>query len=172
MAKSYYQIIPLAKLILNGCGISISEGELIGTSFLIRTPEIIENGLRSIICDGIPELAVTKKRKILGDSGLSMNPDIVFGEGIAVADIKYKYFSNDWNRNDLNQAVAFATAFECDRCALLGFINNTAGKRPRSVQVGQVNATTLGWPATVEMSPEDAANLVISEVKDWLLQCN
>jgi 5-methylcytosine-specific restriction enzyme subunit McrC len=92
LSQNYVHSVSLARLILDGCGISLSDGKTHGTSFLVRTPELIEDGLRSIIETGLPNIPVKKRRQILGDSGLSINPDIVFGDGLAIADVKYKYF--------------------------------------------------------------------------------
>ena len=46
--------------------------------FFIRTPEPVENGLRSILKIGSQNLRVTKRRFMLGDSGLSdgVAPDV------------------------------------------------------------------------------------------------
>lgn len=145
LSKSYIHPISLAHLILDGCGISLSDGKTQGTSFLLRTPEIIEDGLRSIIAEELPNIQVKKRRQMLGDSGISINPDIVFGNGLAIADIKYKYFGRDWNRNDFNQIVAFATAFDSRRCALFGFVNELATPRINNVKVGRVEATRIVW---------------------------
>ena len=126
LSKHYLHPISLASLILDGSGISLSDGKTVGTSFLLRTPEIIEDGIRSIIAGGFPALSVKKRRQILGESGLSMNPDIVFGNNLAIADVKYKFLGRDWNRNDFNQIIAFATAFQTEQCALFGFSKDPA----------------------------------------------
>lgn len=168
LSKNYIHPISLALLILDGCGISLSNGKTQGTSFLLRTPEIIEDGLRSIIAEGLPSIQVKKRRQMLGDSGISMNPDIVFGNRLAIADVKYKYFGRDWNRNDFNQIIAFATAFEIQRCALFGFISEPVFPKPGLVQVGQVEATRIAWPVGPGTSPEVVSQTMIEGLHDWL----
>ena len=86
-------MVPLALLVLAGCGISSTAGKQVGTAFLIRTPDLIEDGMRNMLSELLPEAAITKRRLILGESGLSMNPDLVFGAGSAVGDVKYRYLS-------------------------------------------------------------------------------
>lgn len=51
------------------------------------------------------------KRGVQAEGGISFTPDIVFGSGEIVADIKYKIIGADWTRSDLYQIVAFGTAF-------------------------------------------------------------
>jgi len=168
LTKSYIHSLSLARLIFDGCGISLSDGQTQGTSFLLRTPEIIEDGLRSIIAEGLPNIQVSKRRQMLGDSGISMNPDIVFGNRLAIADVKYKYFGRDWNRNDFNQVVAFATAFDSQRCALFGFVSDPVCPRPGIVQVGRVEATRIAWPVGLGSSPEVASRAMLEGLSYWL----
>ncbi len=169
LSKNYTQPISLAHLILDGCGISLSDGRTQGTSFLLRTPEIIEDGLRSIIADGLPNIQVKKRRQMLGDSGISMNPDIVFGNRLAIADVKYKYFGRDWNRNDFNQIIAFATAFESQRCALFGFVSESLFPKITVVNVGRVEATRIAWPVDLNVSPESVALTMVENLHHWLI---
>lgn len=168
LTKNYIHPISLARLILDGCGISLSDGQTQGTSFLLRTPEVIEDGLRSIIAEGLPNIQVNKRRQMLGDSGISMNPDIVFGNRLAIADVKYKYFGRDWNRNDFNQIVAFATAFDSQRCALFGFVSDPVFPRPGIVQVGRVEATRIAWPVGSGTSPEAVSQTMLAGLSYWL----
>jgi 5-methylcytosine-specific restriction enzyme subunit McrC len=168
LSQSYVQSVSLARLILDGCGISLSDGKTQGTSFLVRTPELIEDGLRSIIAMGLPNIAVKKRPQILGDSGISMNPDIVFGDGLAIADVKYKYFERDWNRPDFNQIVAFATGFGSRRCALIGFIAGSFSTKARVVRVGPVEVTRIAWPVGGAERPESIAKAMVDELADWL----
>lgn len=169
LTQNYTHPISLARLILDGCGISLSDGKTQGTSFLLRTPEIIEDGLRSIIAEGLPQIQVTKRRQMLGESGISMNPDIVFGDRLAIADVKYKYFSRDWNRNDFNQIVAFATAFDSPRCTLFGFISESVSPKHGLVQVGRVEATRIAWPVGPGTAPENVSQEIIENLQNWLL---
>lgn len=168
LSKSYIRPISLARLILEGCGLSLSDGRTQGTSFLMRTPEVIEDGLRSIIAEGLPNIGVRKRRQMLGDSGISMTPDIVFGNRLAVADVKYKYFGREWNRNDLNQIVAFATAFDCQLGALFGFVSGSEFPPATSVQVGRVKACRIAWPVGPGASPEVVTQTIIEQLNGWL----
>ncbi|MNH81512.1 5-methylcytosine-specific restriction enzyme subunit McrC [compost metagenome] len=171
LSKSYINPISLARLLLDGCGLSLSDGKTQGTSFLMRTPEVIEDGLRSIIAEGLPDIGVRKRRQMLGDSGISMNPDIVFGNRLAIADVKYKYFGREWNRNDFNQIVAFATAFDCQLGALFGFVNGPEFPPATSVQVGRVKACRIAWPVGPGASPEVVTQTIIEQLNGWLSNC-
>ena len=171
LSKSYSRAIPLAQLILSGCGISSTAGKLVGTAFLVKTPEIIEDGLRSILASSLPNVAIAKRRLLLGDSGLSMNPDLVFGSHIAVGDVKYRYLTPDWNRSDLNQVVAFATAFQCPASLLLGFAREALDPLPRRVPVGSVTTTSLAWVASSAVDPAQSAANLGAQVRSWYAKC-
>jgi len=168
-SRKYAQVIPLAKLLLDGCGLSVSVGGHLGSSFLIRTPEIVENGLRAVLCGALPEFKVTKQRQMLGDTGLSMNPDLVINDGLVVGDIKYKYLMSDWNKPDMNQVVAFASAFGSQQCAVFGFVRSVEAQQPRAVPVGAIKVRTFGWVASPELLPVDSAANFSAKVRDWLL---
>lgn len=172
LSKSYSRAIPLAQLILSGCGISSTSGQLVGTAFLVKTPQLIEDGLRSILSDCLPGIAVAKRRLLLGDSGLSMNPDLVFATHVAVGDVKYRYLTADWSRADLNQVVAFATALQCSASLLLGFSRDALAPLPRSVPVGSVAATSLAWVASTAMDPSQSAARLGNQVQQWFEKCS
>lgn len=171
LSQSYSRAIPLARLILSGCGISSSAGTLVGTAFLVRTPELIEDGLRRILSEYLPGIAVAKRKLFLGDTGLSMNPDLVFGTQVAVGDVKYRYLARDWNRPDLNQVITFATAFQCSACLVLGFTSDTGAALPRAISVGSVAATSLAWVAAEDIAPSASAALLGAQVKQWFERC-
>lgn len=171
LSKSYSRAIPLAQLILSGCGISSTSGKLVGTAFLVKTPELIEDGLRTILADSLPHVAIAKRRLLLGDSGLSMNPDLVFSTRVAVGDVKYRYLTPDWNRPDLNQVVAFATAFQCPASLLLGFSRDALAPLPRRVPVGSVTATSLAWVASSAIDPAQSAAQLGAQVRSWYAKC-
>jgi hypothetical protein len=135
---------------------------------LIRTPELIEDGLRSLLSAAYPEADVKKRRLMLGDSGLSVNPDLVFGRNHGVGDVKYRYLRPDWNRSDLNQLVTFATAFGSVRAALLGFIRDASDEQPRTVPVGPVVASVFAWNASGSVMPEDSEAQLTLQFRKWL----
>jgi 5-methylcytosine-specific restriction enzyme subunit McrC len=168
LSRSYLRVIPLALLVLAGCGISTSLGKSTGTTFLIRTPELIEDSLRSILSEALSAVGIAKRRLMLGESGLSVNPDLVFGMDIGVGDVKYRFLGSDWNRADLNQLVAFATAFGCKQAILLGFVRESTSSRPKAVPMGQVQASAYGWIASDSVAPEDSAARLVAHVGHWL----
>jgi 5-methylcytosine-specific restriction endonuclease McrBC regulatory subunit McrC len=168
VSKSYARVLPLAKLVLNGCGITLASGGYRGTSFLIRSPEIIENGYRAVIAEALPDMKVVKQRQLLGDTGLSMNPDLVIGDGLAIGDIKYKHLTAHWNSPDLNQAVAFASSFRSNNCAVFGFVSGNNAPQPRPVPVGSIRVRTFGWVASGTTAPEDSATNLKQQVQGWV----
>ena len=168
LSQSYARACSLAQLILGGCGITTSSGPCLGTTFLIRTPEVVEDGLRNILSQALPNYSISKRKMMLGDTGLSMAPDLVFGKNRAIGDVKYRLLGSDWHRADLNQIVAFATAFGASECAVFGFIGSRGAARPKPVPVGQVKVKTFGWISSSDTLPQQSAEQLVSDVKSWL----
>ena len=168
LTVKYTRAIPLAHLVLSGCGLSHTKGIHTCTAFLLRTPEMIEDALRSILKAGLPEIAVAKCGIALGETGLSMNPDLVFGAGVAVGDVKYRHLGHDWARADLNQVVAFATAFHAEKCAVFAFSRDADAPLPRQVPVGHINAKAFGWVASDSSTPEQSAKAIVRGARLWL----
>lgn len=168
LSASYSTVFPLSLLVLSGLGITVAAGRSLGRAFLVRTPEIIEDGLRSVLQSGLAGTTVTKRRLMLGDSGLSINPDLVFGESLAVADVKYRIVTSDWAKADLNQIVTFATGFRSSSAALLGFSLDACPRLPRAVPIGDVRAFAFSWLAVEGISPEQSASTLVAEIAAWL----
>lgn len=171
LTKDYERALPLAHLVLRAAGVAPNIGRLSGRAFLVRTPEIIEDGLRSLLSSRLAPVEVRKRRISIGASGFTMNPDLVFGEGVAVADVKYRYFSDKWHRASLYQAVAFAAAFRCQSCAILGFAGS-GGQTPASVSVGDIVARAFAWDADGDADPSASADRLVGEVGQWLAETN
>jgi 5-methylcytosine-specific restriction enzyme subunit McrC len=169
LTTRYSQVLPLALLILNGYGISAKIGLHVGTAFLIRTPELIEDGLRSILVENRHGMSVKKRKLWLGDSGLSLNPDLVFGSDIAIGDIKYRKLTNQWSDSDRNQIVTFATGFCCRHAALVGFSSDEDGVvSPPAISIGAVALRAFTWSVAEESSPEQSQVKFIEQLDRWL----
>jgi hypothetical protein len=93
-----------------------------------------------------------------------VHPDIVFGSGWAVADVKYKLSQEGWNRPDLYEVVAFAAAFRCLDAALICF--SGVGLPPRTVAVGETNVRRVAWNCGVD--PVTASRALGEAISDWL----
>lgn len=171
LTVNYTQLLGLSRLVLAGLGLTVAAGRHVGTAFLIRTPELIEDGLRSILKDGLQDIKVTKRRLMLGDSGLSINPDLVFGNTIAIADVKYRTLGKHWSKSDLNQVVTFATGFRTNAAAVLGFSTDDDAL-PRAVLIGDVKVNAFAWSASDGIAPHASADKFVATVRGWLYQLN
>lgn len=81
--------------------------------------------------------------------------------------MKYKWSSDDWNRADLYQAVAFAVAFHTRATALVGF-RSSAPPMPKRVQVGEIEVQELYWLAEANLLPAREAERLAVSVERWL----
>lgn len=167
LTYAYTRALPLAKLVLEGFGVSSRIGKVAGAAFLVRTPELIESGLRNIISEAVVGARVSKNRLYLGASGASLNPDIVVDDGLAIGDVKYKYVNADWHRPSLYQIVAFATGFRSSDAAIIGF-SSSSSKVPSPLQVGDVRAVTIPWVASSDLSPPESEAWFKGAVASWV----
>jgi 5-methylcytosine-specific restriction enzyme subunit McrC len=118
----YADALALAKSLLAGVSRELEVGEDRAWTFLLRTPEMVELGLRRVLARELaPAWKVEKRGLRLSSSTLTLNPDLVFEDGAAVGDVKYKLATREWRRGDLYQAVAFATGFRAASSLVVDF---------------------------------------------------
>jgi 5-methylcytosine-specific restriction endonuclease McrBC regulatory subunit McrC len=166
--SSYYRDgFLLAKEVIAASGRSLRRGDRKSWTFLFRTPIPVEEGLRSIIRDGLKPLAVRKTSVALGGTTKSVKPDLVFGDCAAVGDVKYKTGKLDWNRGDLYQVVAFATAASVQSAVLVDF-RPPGTKTLEPVWFDQVKVSNVSWPADPTLSSEEAGVALVAQIKTAL----
>jgi len=170
LSSRYRDAHPLALSILSSTGIDLDSGGTSAWTFLFRTPESVEEGLRNTLQRHLqPDCAVRKTGKVLlGDRRRSLNPDLVFGDNEAVGDIKYRLAnSNDLERSDANQVTAFATAYRVDKAAIIAF-GHTDDRRPAPwAAFGPVRVNGFSWNCD-EAFPERAAINLAEQLREWL----
>jgi 5-methylcytosine-specific restriction endonuclease McrBC regulatory subunit McrC len=164
----YREPIALAANVLAGDARALEHGRNPARSFLFRTPDLVEEGLRRCVAALLaPRWQVEKRGLRLGNTPLTFTPDLLFNEGLATGDVKYKLAQPEWNQADLYQAVAFATAFRARAAVVVSF--RTPGARtPAPVPVGPVRVAHITWRADDEIAPADAASELAANVDQWL----
>jgi len=163
----YREPFALARQVVSGSGRDVSEGVESAWTFLIRTPEMVEAGIRAVLAERLPGVLVTKEARTAIGSKLTFNPDLVFNHGAWVGDVKYKLAGADWSRGDLYQAIAFAEAFRTRRACVVLFGRSDQAELPE-VEVGSKRVTSLRWLVDAS-SPWQAADGLASDATAWLL---
>ena len=167
-AHYYRSAVRLAIHIIQGHARTIEHGSHEAWTFLIRTPPMVEDGLRNVLRDHLGgRWGTAKSSKQLRGSTMTVNPDIVVDGGLAIADVKYKLAQSEWRRADLYQAIAFAVAFESRDAALIGFDGSSKVWKP-DVQIGDIRVRDLSWNADPDMDPKDSGHLIASQMGRWL----
>jgi 5-methylcytosine-specific restriction enzyme subunit McrC len=163
----YTDAITLAIHILRGVGRALGHGVQSAWAFLIRTPEMVEDGVRAVLDGGLGAGHVQKRGIRLTDSTLTFNPDLLFDNGRAVADVKYKLSGGAWDRSDLFQVIAFAEAFRARDGAIVRF--RSPGTRTMStLVVGDKRIAELTWPADERVDPAESAAQLVAATRAWL----
>ena len=165
--KAYVDALELAYEVIGGQGRTISSGASLSKTFLFKTPDLIESGITSILNSAKLGQKVEKRGKVLLPSKVSVNPDLVIGPIPFTGDVKYKIQHGDWNRNDLGQAVLFATAFSSPRSLVVSFAESI-DDQPEFVPVGPIGVTALSWRFGDGWSPEESSLDFIKRYESWL----
>jgi len=168
LTHRYADTIAFAKVLLRGGGTRIAHGAAHGWCFLIRTPELVEAGIRAVLQRALnSRYTVQKKGRKLAGSTFTLNPDLVFGGGLAVGDVKYKNIDPEWSRSDLYQVVAFAAGFDCDRAVIVGFSNgSTAG--PIAIRFGKIGVEAFAWDVSPSSEPEASGTVLAAQIAAFL----
>ncbi len=167
--RSYYyrDAIALALLIIRAIEISLEAGMNRAWTFLIRTPEAIEDGIRTVLREGLsPAVAVEKRETRLLPSSLRIKPDLRFFPNGEVGDCKYKLYGRDWLRSDLYQSVAFAAGVRSARSCVIAFTEG-GDSYPIDVVFGDISVTALLWDVSIS-EPQAAAAQMAQQCLAWL----
>lgn len=162
--------LALARHILRGERRTLENGTRDAWTFLIRTPEMVESGLRQALSERLPGRQVKLGTISLPGTTMTANPDLVFDGGLAVADVKYKLSGKDWRRPDLYQAVAFAAAVRTEHAAIIGFAPEEPVSEPH-VYFGDISVRAIDWIADSSAPPESAADELAQRIEVWLNSC-
>ncbi len=166
----YKDALTLAHNVLDGHGRLIQAGEHVAWTFLLRTPEPVEDGIRKLLQNRIGHRwKITKQGRRVVGSAMTLNPDLVFDRGLATADVKYKLIGSDWRRNDLYQAIAFATIYETNAAAIFGFRRSVDDSLP-DLGIGALKVRHVDWIADSAVSPIVASDQFVRSVESWVAE--
>ena len=167
-SSHYGDALTLAKLIIEGTTFDLSTGIGEAWTFLIRTPEAIESGVRAVLAEGLsPQFTVRKYGTTLRPGTMQVQPDLRFDPIGHVGDVKYKKFGSDWPRGDLYQSVAFAAGCGAQRSCVISMGVGNSAKLP-NVKFGDIEVTSMLWDAREETEPSEAARQLIADCHAWL----
>ncbi len=158
----------LARQVLAGQGIEMLSGEMLAWTFLIRTPDLVEEDIRNLLQEALrPAWHLEKEGRQLIGAPITLNPDLVFEHGRLVGDVKYKLLSA-WNQSDLYQAIAFATGYRASGALVISFLTDPQQTKLPDLIVGNLPVTPLTWMASGEVTPQQACGTLVEQVERWL----
>lgn len=160
-----------SKVLLSSAGLNLNGGRSQSRSFLIKTPYLIEEGLRNILRAGLPTMGVHKPapKNLDANFSISANPDLGFTAGdLLTGDIKYKTADPLLKRSDLMQASFFALAFEAPRGLIIDFQISPAAFFEQ-VKVSNIVISRIPWNVSLGLPPEKTESIFVNDVKTWLI---
>jgi 5-methylcytosine-specific restriction enzyme subunit McrC len=156
----------LARELIRATGRTLEAGSQRSWTFLLRTPALIEEGIRQLLAAGLAPTAVRRRSVQLPGSAMTVNPDLVFGDRAShVGDVKYKLGAGEWTRSDLYEVVAFAAALRARAAAIVCFRPTAADALP-DVRIGDHAVREVVWPTATD--PAAAAASVVDQAGRWL----
>jgi 5-methylcytosine-specific restriction enzyme subunit McrC len=159
--------LALARNMLENVRRTLTHGEEDVWTFLIRTPELVEAGIRNELRRRfIAEANIRKELIPIGDT-MTVAPDLVFGSIDAIGDVKYKLARGRWLRSDLYEAVAFATAARSSHACVIGFRHH-GDPYPPVVTFGDTEIRYFCWVCDESVRPELAGDALAEEIAAWL----
>jgi 5-methylcytosine-specific restriction enzyme subunit McrC len=171
-ASHYREPVAFAKWVLLGQGVAPRESEHGARTFLLRSPELIEDGIRNILADRLEaHWGLQRKphgRQVIG-APITLNPDLVFDGAPVTGDVKYK-LPQKWDRRDLEQAVVFATGFKAEKACIVHFEHGHVekGSSLAELRVGNLEVTAFAWNFGEDVDPSEAAQALVTQVSTWL----
>ncbi len=162
-STNYAEGILLAKEVIAATGRSLSAADAKTWTFLFRTAIPIEEGLRAILSEAFRPVPVRKSSFPIGGVSMRANPDLSFGGPSAIGDVKYKIGDGTWDRGDLYQLVAFATAAGVNTALLVDFRPDPRPPLP-PLKFGDIDVLNASWRLIPEESPNGAAEKLVQEV--------
>jgi 5-methylcytosine-specific restriction endonuclease McrBC regulatory subunit McrC len=164
----YADAVDLCCRVLGVVGTNVAAGAQFGRTFLIPTPGLIEDGVRTILRRALSPVSVSKQGKVMdGDVYFSVNPDLVFSNGLVTGDVKYKVASAAWNRGDVQQASMFAAGFST-KAAVITTFSCAEAIGDLVMQLGELELRRIVWDARDDVSPGDAEESFVARVGAFL----
>jgi hypothetical protein len=164
----YRDALALARHVLRATGRTLTAGVQGARSFLIRSPEMVEEGLRNYLNKSLgPQYRVVKQGRQLKGSKMTLTPDLLFLPSGATGDVKYQISQGAWSRSHIYQGVTFATEFRTLHGLVISFSTATSSALA-DVRIGEVSLHSVTWNATSDSSAEESAQDVSDQVSGWL----
>jgi 5-methylcytosine-specific restriction enzyme subunit McrC len=165
-AQRYSEPLELARQLIEGTGRRPDPGTDASVGFLIPTPSNVEEGIRRLLQSRLLPERLPQKRKWNLEGGVALEPDLVFGSGVAVGDVKYRLYEGKWKRSEVFQLTTYAAAARCSRALLIGFSRQVLD--PYDLVVGNHRLRLVTWAAADSHDPEGEAQRLVDAVADFI----
>ena len=164
--QRYSEPFELAKQIIEGTGRRPDPGEDASVGFLFNTFGNVEKGILKILQNMLTSKLTPKKGTWPLEGGVTLMPDLVFGNNVSVGDVKYRLYDGSWTRSEVFQLTTYAAEAMCERAVLVGFSEQFLP--PHDLKVGKHTLRLITWTADEMVDPREEAERVVLEISQFL----
>lgn len=173
LSMGFAPALGLARRLISNRGYRSTQSDQYTQPFLLKTFELIETGIRTILATGFRDSHAIDKSTIFYQDQKKAAPDLVFtakrtNARVATGDVKYK-FADSWDshRVDLYQATYFATAARV-RAGCTIYFSEQPLRPDISEFPGDISLRQLYWNCASNTSPRDSEEKLLLEVQEML----
>lgn len=167
-SQHYRDAFCLAGHVIRALGRALVHGDHLAWTFLVRTPTMVEEGVRRVLQRHFGAERIQKYGRRLRATTMTLTPDLVIDDGAAVADVKYKCAMGAWNRADMFEVNAFATEFRTSRALIIDFQTSTETTALSPIAIGDTVISHLPWEASLDRSSDEAATMLCDKFERWM----
>ena len=165
-AQRYAEPLALARQLIAGTGRRPRKGAEASAGFLVPTPTNVEAGIRNLLHERLPPELGPRKRRWTLEGGVTLEPDLEFGKGVAVGDVKYRLYSGKWRREEVFQLTTYAAAAKSSRALLIGFSKQELPAA--DLVVGNHRLRLVTWHATESRDPSVEAQRLVDAAIEFI----
>ena len=173
LSMGFAPALDLARRIVSAGGYQSTSSDIPARPFLLRTYDLVELGMLSILARDLAGSFKVRKTTINYDVSKHASPDLVFqsrlsGQTVATGDVKYKLDAS-WleERSDLYQATYFATAANVKLGSTIYF-SEVHREPDMTEQPGNLQLAQFFWNCSASSAPDDSRKTLVSSVREWL----
>lgn len=144
-------------------------GDASAYAWLISAPLLVQEALCNLLNSRLPVSVRSSNEDLESPIGDRLALDLKFGNGLAVADVKYRFAKKPWEpRRDAYQVIAYATHLGTRAAAILNFSKGSVRWPDFILKDQRVRVRHLSW--NTDLPAQAAADSLVEQTRAWLAE--